>query len=201
VIALTDASSAPAVQIGPSTALFAIVLSMIFTPKIATCIDVLMRRPARRSYGGTALFLVNIASETAFSFLLSPIMAFAHTVFLFRLFLLRQGGTWSNQIRLSHAVPWRLAYAHLWPQTVVGLSILGVIAIKMPRDLGYALMGAGGLALSVPFAVATASPAIGALFARFGVGRIPEETAPPTVLAPLRLPVIEARASEIRERS
>ena len=57
---------------------------------------------------------------------------------------------------------------------------------------GYALAAAGGLALSIPFAVATAAPWIGAVFARLGVGRIPEEITPPNALLELQLPAVEA---------
>ncbi len=193
-IALAGGSAAPAAEVRPAAGapLFAIMLVMIFAPKIASGLDVLMRRSARRSYGGAALFLLNMACETLFSFLLSPIMALTHTVFLFRLLVLRRSGAWNSQKRESHAVPWRLAWARLWPHTLAGLAVIGIVAKSRPGDLGYALMAAAGLALSAPFAVATAAPSIGTLFARLGVGRIPEETAPPAALMPLHLPVVEA---------
>jgi membrane glycosyltransferase len=189
-IVLSDESSAPIGRSGPGTTLFAITLFMIFAPKMATCIDLLARRSARQAYGGALRFLVNVVSETLFSILLSPIMALTHTIFLFRLIVLRRGGTWNSQNRLSHAVPWSLAWTRLWPQTIAGVAVLATIAMKMPHNIGYALMGASGLALSVPFAVATASPLIGRLFTRWGIGRIPEETEPPAALAALRLPAI-----------
>jgi membrane glycosyltransferase len=84
---------------------------------------------------------------------------------------------------------------------LAGVVVCGVIATRMPHYIGYALMSAGGLALSVPFAVATASPLIGRLFTQWGVGRIPEETEPPAALAALRLPAMEAGAVEILQRS
>jgi membrane glycosyltransferase len=189
-IVLSDESSAPIGRSGPGTTLFAITLFMIFAPKMATCIDLLARRSARQAYGGALRFLVNVVSESLFSILLSPIMALTHAIFLFRLIVLRRGGTWNSQNRLSHAVPWSLAWARLWPQTLAGVAVLATIAMKMPHNIGYALMGASGLALSVPFAVATASPLIGRLFTRWGIGRIPEETEPPAALAALRLPAI-----------
>jgi membrane glycosyltransferase len=188
------APTAPASS-GASAALLSIILMMIFAPKLASGVDVLMRASARRSFGGSARFLLNVASETLFSLLLSPIMAFTQSVFLFRLFLLRRGGAWSSQTRESHAVPWRLAWARLWPHTLVGLAIIGTVAATAPGDVGYALLAAGGLALSVPFAAMSAAPRVGTLFARFGVGRIPEETDPPTALLALRLPGIEASAA------
>jgi membrane glycosyltransferase len=201
-VALADANvaSAPYRTPGAGAALFSIMLLMIFAPKLASSVDVLARRSARRSYGGTAQFVLNVAGEILFSFLLSPLMAFTHTVFLFRLFLLRRGGAWNSQMRESHAVPWRLAWTNLWPHTLAGFAVIGVVAMTRPSDIGYALMAAGGLALSVPFAVATAAPLVGTLLARFGVGRIPEEIEPPTVLLPLRLSAIEASDPEARKR-
>ncbi len=201
-VALADTAAVPVGYgtPGAGAALFKIVLAMIFAPKAASSFDVLMRRSARRSYGGTARFVLNAAGEILFSFLLSPVMALTHTVFLFRLFLLRRGGAWNSQRRESHAVPWRLAWTKLWPHTLAGFAVIGVVAATRPSDIGYALMAAGGLALSVPFAVATAAPWVGTLLARFGVGRIPEEITPPTVLLPLRLPAMEASAPEARKR-
>ena len=104
-----------------------------------------MRRSVRRSYGGAVQFILNVASETLFSFLLSPVMALTHTVFLFRLFLLRRGGAWNSQKRPSHAVPWHLALAAFWPHTLGGLAVIGVIAETTASDIGYAFMAAGGL--------------------------------------------------------
>jgi membrane glycosyltransferase len=167
---------------------------MTFAPKIASVIDLLLREPARRSYGGGASFISNVATETLHMLLLSPIMALAHTLFLVRLVVFRRGGTWNSQLRESHAVPWRLALMRLWPQTLAGCAVLGVVATKAPEKLGLALMGAGGLLLAIPFAVATASPLLGAALARLGVGRIPEEVDVPAALQPLRLPAIELSA-------
>ena len=130
--------------------------------------------------------------------LLSPVIALTHTIFLTRLFVFRRGGAWNSQMRQSHAVPWRLALKRLWPQTVAGCTVLGVVALKAPNDIGFALLGTTGLILAIPFAVATASPLIGDLFARIGVGLIPEENEPPAALLPLHLPAIEVNAPVAR---
>ena len=126
--------------------------------KIASVADLLLREPARRSYGGGASFVSNVATETLHMMLLSPIMALAHTLFIIRLFVFRRGGAWNGQLRESHAVPWRLALTRLWPQTIAGSAVIGVVAMKAPEKIALALMSAGGLLLAVPFAVATASP-------------------------------------------
>jgi membrane glycosyltransferase len=196
MLALSATPSAPSVpvKLGAGAALFAIVMLMTFAPKIASIVDVLLRRSARRSYGGAVAFVLNIASETLFMVLLSPVIALTHTIFLTRLFVFRRGGTWNSQTRESHAVPWRLAFAKLWPQTIAGCTVLAVVVMKAPNDIGWALLGTTGLILAAPFAVATASPLLGSLFARIGIGRIPEENEPPAALLPLHLPAIEVNA-------
>ena len=71
---------------------------------------------------------------------------------------------------------------------------MSVVAAKHPDDLAFALLGLGGFLLAIPFAVASASPVVGALSARLGIARIPEETEPIPVLQSLRLPALEASA-------
>jgi membrane glycosyltransferase len=188
-VALTKMSIIPTVHVarGAASALLSIMLLMIFAPKAASGVDVLLRRSSRRSYGGAARFLSNVASEILFSLLLTPIMALTHTAFLLRLFLLRRGGAWNSQKRQRHAVPWVLAWAKLWPHTLTGVASIGLIAATRPGEVSLAFMAAGGLALSVPFAVVTAAPSAGTLLSRFGVGRIPEETAPLEALQALKL--------------
>ena len=203
LLALSDT---PAVQYVPvkagvGTALFAIMMLMTFAPKIATVIDVLLEDVARRSFGGLIPFVLNIAVETLFTLLLAPIVALSHTIFLVRLFLLRRGTGWNSQARESHAVPWRLAFSKLWPQTLAGCTILSVVALKSPTDFGFALLGTSGLILSTPFAVVTASPLMGSLFARVGIGRIPEENEPRDALLSLSLPAIEITSSSAQKKS
>lgn len=172
-------------------ALFAIVLVMWFAPKIATVVDVLTRPAARASFGGAARFLAGVACETVFFILLSPIMWFGHTLFIGGLLFGRAIG-WIGQTRDDHAVPWSLAWSQFWPQTAFGAACLLMLALAAPAAIPYALFIAGGLLLSVPLAVLTAAPSSGALLLRLGIGRLPEETDPPSALRALKLPAIEA---------
>jgi membrane glycosyltransferase len=200
VLAFSEAQGARYVPVkaGTGTVLFAILMLMTFAPKIATIIDVLLTRSARRSFGGTLAFAFSIAADTLFMILLAPIIALTHTIFMTRLFVFRRGGVWNSQMRQSHAVPWRLAMKRLLPQTIAGCTVLGVVAMKAPNDIGFALLGTTGLILAIPFTVATASPLIGDLFARIGICRIPEEKEAPEVLLPLHLPAIEVNAPAAR---
>jgi membrane glycosyltransferase len=202
LLALSETSAARYVPVkaGAGTALFAIMMVMTFEPKIATVIDVLLKDAHRRSFGGLVPFALNLTVEALFMLLLAPIVALSHTIFMVRLFLLRRGTTWNSQARVSHAVPWRLAFAKLWPQTLAGCTVLGVVTLKSPNDFGFALVGTSGLILAAPFAVATASPLMGSLFARIGIARIPEEHEHPEALLPLALPAIEINAARRKSK-
>jgi len=58
----------------------------------------------------------------------------------------------------------------------------------------FALFLAGGPALAIPFAMISASPWLGRLSTRIGIGRIPEEIARPAELQALALTATEAAA-------
>jgi membrane glycosyltransferase len=178
-------------------ALFVCVLVMWFAPKIASVIDVLLHPNLRRGFGGAGLFLVNCVIETAYSILLCPILWCGHTLFLTGLLFGREIG-WIGQTRDDHAVPFTLALRNLWPHTLLGCSALGLLATAQPAAIPYALLLACGPALAVPFAMVTASPWLGSLAARLGIGRLPEETVSPAALLVLTLPAIELAAPSPR---
>jgi membrane glycosyltransferase len=188
-VALADS---PAAVIRPDAGLtlLVVILIMWFAPKIATVIDVLTRPALRRAFGGTGRFLASVVAETVFFLLLSPIMWFGHTVFLAGLMLGRAIG-WGGQARDDHAVPWSLALRKLWPQTLLGLGCIAVLAATVPAAIPYALLIAAGLALAVPFAVLTAVPWLGRAAVRVGLGRLPEETAPSPALRALGLAALQ----------
>jgi membrane glycosyltransferase len=170
-------------------ALFVMVLVMWFAPKLATIIDVLTRPNLRRAFGGGIRFAVGALTETLFFVLLAPIMWFSHTMFLVRLLAGRSLG-WRAQARDDHSVPLMLALQQLWPHTLLGVAIVALLGMTVPAAIPYALFIAGGPLLSVPLAVITASPATGRALIRLGLGRLPEETAPPPELRALALPTI-----------
>ena len=173
--------------------LFAIVLVMWFAPMIATAIDTLLRPDLRRAFGGTARFTGNFVIGIIFSVLLCPIMWFGHSIFLVGLLFGREIG-WIGQTRDDHAVPFSLALRNLWPHTLFGWGVIGLLALTHPAAIPYALYLAAGPALAIPFAVVTALPSIGSRLTRIGIGRLPEETAPPAALHALALPAISNAA-------
>jgi membrane glycosyltransferase len=187
------ASPSDFVRADAGTALFAATMTMWLSPKLATFIDVLLRPKERWAFGGAPRFLASAVCETVFSLLLAPIMWFGHTLFLARLPFTGSVG-WAAQVRDDHAVPLALACRALWPHTLVGAGTIALLAATDPAAIPYALPLAGGLALSIPLAVITAWPSVGAALRRIGVGRLPEETVP-AALDALALPALAAARS------
>jgi membrane glycosyltransferase len=177
-------------------ALLALILFMWFSAKIATVIDVLARPDLRRGFGGPVRFLASVAVETVFFLLFSPIAWACHTLFLAGLPFGRVVG-WIGQTRDDHAIAWSTAAHQLWPQTLLGGASLAVAAALQPAALPYLfVLLAGGLVLSIPLCVVTSWSWLGRLFTRIGIGRLPEETAPPRLLARLNLPALEEIAGD-----
>jgi membrane glycosyltransferase len=195
---LLVASVAVAVAPGPADfmrwdagiALLGLVLAMWFAPNIATVIDVLARAQPRHLFGGAVRFTASFALTIVFVILVAPIMWASHTLFLARLLAGRTVG-WGAQARDDHEVPWSLAFAHFWPQTLIGLAPVLLLAFTAPSAIPYVLFIAGGPLLSIPLAVLTARPALGRALIAAGLDRLPEETAPPPELRALELPAIE----------
>jgi membrane glycosyltransferase len=171
-------------------ALLVLVLAMWFAPNIATVIDVLSRAELRRLFGGGIRFTASFAITIVFVILVAPIMWASHTLFLARLVLGRTVG-WGAQARDDHEVPWPLAFRHFWPQTLIGLAPVLLLAVSAPSAIPYALFIAGGPLISIALAVVTASPALGRALIAVGLDRLPEETEPPPELRALELPAIE----------
>ena len=95
-------------------------------------------------------------------------------------------------------MPWSLAFRHFWPQTLIGLWPVALLAVTVPWAIPYALFIAGGPLVSIPLAVVTASPAVGSALVRVGLGRLPEETAPPAELRALALPALELSSASLQ---
>ncbi|HET7257776.1 MAG TPA: glucans biosynthesis glucosyltransferase MdoH [Xanthobacteraceae bacterium] len=170
-------------------ALLVLVLAMWFAPNIATMIDVLTRPKLRYSFGGGIRFSASFVMTIIFVVLVAPIMWTSHTLFLARL-LLGRTIEWGAQARDDHKVPWSLAVRSFWPQTLIGLVPLLVLAVAAPSAIPYAFLIAGGPLLSIPLAVVTAAPALGRALIVLGLDRLPEETLPPPELRALDLPAI-----------
>jgi membrane glycosyltransferase len=172
-------------------AVLALVLVMWFAPNIATVVHVLTQPRECRLFAGAIRFVASFVITILFVLLLAPITWASHTLFLARLL---SGRTikWGEQTRDDHPVPWQLAARELWPQTMFGLVPICLLALTAPSAVPYALFIAAGPLLTIPFAVATASPTFGRALIAAGLDRLPEETQPPRELLALDLPALSA---------
>src|SRR5262249_40376702 len=136
-------SGAAFVRADAAFAILAIEFVLWYSPTLTTALDVLVRRPLRAAFGGTARFIASTLANMVFFLILIPIMWIAHTVFLVRLLTGRSLG-WGGQARDDHEVPVLAALRVLWPQTLVGVACVLLLALTVPSALPYALLLAGG---------------------------------------------------------
>ena len=183
--------------IGPGYTLFAIIMAMIFAPKIASIADVLMRKDLRKSFGGGLAILFGSVMEIIFSMMLAPIMAIANTVFLFQLFVMRKAKGWTTQSRTAESLGFGVTAKHLWPQVLFG--VVGISAIASVGNLGLAgwlicLPVFIGPAFAVLFGISSSHVFFGKLTSKFGFWQLPEEETPPVIIRALNMPAISIRA-------
>ncbi len=161
--------------------LFAIMMTVNLTPKLAGLIDVALRPEARRAYGGGRVLAASAVAEFFFALVIGPAMAVAQTIFIAGLPFGRMV-RWEPQRRADHSVAFADAARGLWPQCVLGMVMLTGFALAMPSVLPWTLPVVGGLLLAIPFAWLTARPSLGRALTRQGLCAVPEERdAPLTV--------------------
>jgi membrane glycosyltransferase len=106
----------------------------------------------------------------------------SQTLFMIALLFGQKIG-WTAQRRDRYRLRWSEAARVFWPQTLFGLALLLLLAWGAPEAIVWFLPFVGGLVLSVPFAVYTASPELGAAAERARFCAIPEEFEMPAELA------------------
>ncbi|MDE2363008.1 MAG: glucans biosynthesis glucosyltransferase MdoH [Hyphomicrobiales bacterium] len=175
IAALKPFATAGAFPAGSAIAFLCVYLLVGLAPKLAGFADVLLGRETAR-YGGPGKFAAGAALELAASFLLSAPVGFQTALFLAGLPF---GGklAWGAQRRDAGALSWRDAAHAFWPATLFGWFVLVLLATGAPAAIPFALPFVGGLAVAVPFAKVTASPALGAYFVRKKICATPEELA------------------------
>ncbi len=177
--AVGDAYSTTVVVLG--IGLFAIMMTVNLTPKLAGLIDVALRPETRRAYGGGRLLAASAVTEFFFSLVIGPAMAVAQTIFIAGLPFGRMV-RWEAQRRDDHSVSFTDAVSGLWPQFVLGLVLLLGFALAMPSVLPWTVPVVGGLLLAIPFTWLTSQPALGRYLTRVGLCSVPEERDAPMTL-------------------
>jgi len=176
-----------AVQWNEGVALFATMITLTFAPKIMGVVDILLSTAKRRRYGGGGRVLAGSLVELVFGMFIAPVMAVAQSIFIAGLFLGKRI-TWNAQMRDPREVRWGQAAMTLWPQTLIGFVMVGGLAQYAPSMLPWSAPLFLAWILAVPFAVASASPALGRVLQRWRFCAIPEEYDTPAEIAAAQAP-------------
>jgi membrane glycosyltransferase len=153
---------------------------MLHTPKIAGFVDAALK--SSKHNGGTARLLLGAIVETIFGLLLTSISMVGQSIFMAAL-LFGKTISWDGQRRDRYRLSWGEAAKVLWPHTLFGFAILILLAVGAPGAIVWFLPFIAGPLLSIPFAVLTALPELGAVAARLRFCGIPEEFDMPRDLA------------------
>lgn len=153
-------------------------------PKLAGLADIFLTKGEAARYGGALRVLLAGVLEMAHSWVMGAIDSFRITVFMVGL-AFGQRIEWGGQARDAHGVSWQEASANLWPQTLFGMLVVGLMLIASPALALWALPLTLGYVAAIPFCVASAAPAAGAFLRRHHLFAVPEEFNPPAVLSRL----------------
>ncbi|MGL5361658.1 MAG: glucans biosynthesis glucosyltransferase MdoH [Bosea sp. (in: a-proteobacteria)] len=157
---------------------------MYLSPKIAGLADILLTKGGTARYGGTVKFLISAAIELVFAFLQGAVSSFRTTIFMIGLAFGKVRIGWNGQARDAHALSFSTAFAGLWPHLLFAVYLFGTLLWLSPKILIWSLPLTAGYLLAIPFAMITASPALGRWFRRVGLCGIPEDfAAPPELVA------------------
>jgi len=179
-----EAQSMSAYPEASAKALYIVFLLMFLAPKLSGFADVMLSPAEVQRFGGRMRFAVNTVLELVFSFLQGAISTIRTSIFMFGL-ALGKSITWGSQQRDAQGVGWWEAARALWPQLLFGLAVVMPLWVISPAVLMWSLPLTAGYLLAIPFAVVTASPALGRFMRRKGIAAIPEDFSPPPEIAAL----------------
>lgn len=164
------------------TVLFVAVFLLAVTPKIAGTVDVWLTRRALASYGGGLRFFSSALLELLCSMLAAPVVALSTMLFIAGLLFGRVEG-WGAPGRVPRQVGWRDALLAFAPHTLFGVALTAaLVCAGGARALIWAAPVSAGLLLSIPYAVLSTRPALGAALSARRLFASPEELAPPALL-------------------
>jgi len=184
-IKFVDGEDLSAFPAGLAIGVYLTFLLMYLSPKLAGLADILLTEGGVKRYGGTGRFLASAVIEIVFSFLVGAVTTFRLTLFMIGL-LFGKSVVWNGQARDAHGISWQTAAKGLWPPILFGCVVCAVLAYLSPTVLLWSLPLTFGYLVAIPFAVATAAPALGEALTRYHLCAIPEEFEPPSVIDAVR---------------
>lgn len=173
-----DAQSIADYPKGLAIGLYIMFFTMYLSPKIAGLIDAVLTKGGVASFGGPLRFWASAAIEVVFSFLQGAVSSFRTTVFMVGL-AFGKSVVWGGQSRDAYGISWTTAAENLWPQTIFGAVLCSIVYAVSPAAFWWSLPLTAGYLLAIPFAVITASPALGRWMQRMGLAGIPEDFVTP----------------------
>jgi membrane glycosyltransferase len=177
-VAAWEAQTIASFPAGLAIGLYIAFFTMYLMPKIAGLIDVVLTKGGMARYGGPLRFIAGAAIELVFSFLQGAVSTIRTSIFMIGL-AFRKSVVWGGQSRDAYGISWRTAVENLWPQTLFGIVVCGLLLLVSPPVFWWSLPLTAGYLLAVPFAVITASPSLGRWFQRLGLCGIPEDFSEP----------------------
>jgi membrane glycosyltransferase len=158
--------------------IYVVFFGMYLMPKIAGLIDAVLTKGGVAAFGGPVRFAASAALELVFSFLQGAVSTIRTTIFMIGL-AFGKSVVWGGQSRDAYGISWTTAFENLWPQTLFGIVVCGLTYLVEPSVFWWSLPLTAGYLLAIPFAVITASPALGRWFQKVGLCGIPEDFNPP----------------------
>jgi membrane glycosyltransferase len=172
---------------------FAGTMGILLLPKILSYIALLVRPEDLRGTGGAFRAFLSVITETIIAGLVAPVMMLIQSLAVFDILLGRDSG-WAAQRRDDGSIPLGDMVRRYIPHTLIGIGT-GIAAYAVSPSLFIWMSPVVlGMVLAIPLAAWTARRATGLAFRRAGLLLIPEETAPPPVLARARELALELRA-------
>jgi membrane glycosyltransferase len=161
--------------------LFIFSMAVLLTPKVLGFLRSLFTTYTRRGCGGVFGIMASVVVELVVSALYAPIMMLIQTQHVFDI-LTGSDSDWIAQRRQASVLAWRDAWHFHWKHTMIGIVIAVVAYLLSPTLLAWLSPAVLGLVLAIPLSRASGSESIGHALQRFGVFRIPEETAPHPII-------------------
>ncbi len=171
-------------QVDPvlARAVFIGTMGVLLAPKLLAYVALLFNPLDRRGAGGGIRALLSLLIETLIGGLIAPVAMLVQTGGVLSILAGRDSG-WNAQRRDDGAIPLRVVWAGYWRYTAFGLLLAAIAWAVSPALFAWMSPVLLGLLLAVPLVSLTAGRGAGLALRRLGLLRIPEEAAPPPVLA------------------
>jgi membrane glycosyltransferase len=168
-----------------ATALFSIVMGLLFLPRILALVSRLLDADVRKSFGGGWRLMVSGVMETVFSTLVAPLLAVWQTQAVVSILVGRNAG-WKTQSRGDEGTSVREAVRRHGAVVVLGVMWGCVLFVFANELFAWMVPVLLGLVLAVPVSVLSSKAVVGRWARRNGLFLTPEEVVKEPVLEVLR---------------